>query len=200
MQRVWMSSWPWRWSLAGSAQAIAGIIAFRAGKHVPRRRVRGYAAFWISFAIYLKFFGGGAPPACSSAGVSSAGESSAFYMWIATFRHNTVLQLGVSGLVGHVPAARVGDWFGIPLSAYGGRLPGARDRGPCGLSLRGGIINGDYGRTILPVGPYKPPPAEIARTPGSFHGARAANGRKMKWQASFLQPTRHPRPRWPQIS
>ena len=102
---------------------------------------------------YTKFLGGGGGPFVGWYlfvwGVFS------FYMWIATFRHNTVAAADVSGLVDHVPAAR--DRRRVWHSAE--HIRRAATWGSCAAALAvylsaAEIINGDFGRTVLPVGPY----------------------------------------------
>ena len=143
----------------GTAQAIAGIIAFARGNTFPGVAFVAYAAFWISFAIYLKFFGGGAPPQFVGWWLFGWGVFS-FYMWIATFRHNTVLQLVFLTLWVTFMLLAIGDWFGIPLAHTAGGYLGLVCAALAAYLSAAEIINGDYGRTILPVWPYKPPPAE----------------------------------------
>ena len=130
----------------GTVQAIAGILAFVRGNTFPGVAFMAYGAFWISLVTYVKFFGGGAGPFIGWYlfvwGVFS------FYMWIAAFRHNTALQLTFLALWITFMLLAIGDGFGVPLVHNGGRLPRARDRGPRGLSFRGG----NHQRRLRPDG------------------------------------------------
>lgn len=141
----------------GAVQAIAGIIAFMRGNTFPGVAFLAYGAFWISLATYIKFLGGGAGSFIGWYlfvwGVFS------FYMWIATFRHNTALQLVFLALWITFMLLAIGDGFGIPLSTTAGGYLGLVTAALAAYLSAAEIINGDYGRTVLPVGPYEATPA-----------------------------------------
>ena len=121
----------------GVVQAIAGIIAFMRGNTFPGVAFLAYGAFWISFATYAKFFGGGAPAAFVGCWLFGWGVFS-FYMWIATFRHNTALQLTFLTLWVTFLLLAAADLFGMPSSPYGGRIPRSRLCSARRVPLRGG--------------------------------------------------------------
>jgi succinate-acetate transporter protein len=136
----------------GTVQAIAGIIAFMRGNTFPGVAFLAYGAFWISLVTYAKFFGGGAGPFIGWYlfvwGVFS------FYMWIASFRHNTALQLTFLALWITFLLLVIGDGFGVPQSTVAGGYLGLVTAALAAYVSAAEIINGDYGRTVLPIGPY----------------------------------------------
>ena len=48
----------------------------------------------------------------------------------------------------------IGDWFAIPLSHMAGGYLGLVCAALAAYLSAAEIINGDFGRTVLPVGPY----------------------------------------------
>ena len=140
----------------GVVQAIAGIIAFMRGNTFPGVAFLAYGAFWISFATYAKFFGGGAPAAFVGCWLFGWGVFS-FYMWIATFRHNTALQLTFLTLWVTFLLLAAADLFGMPILHTAGGYLGLVCAALAAYLSAAEIINGDFGRTVLPVGPYIPP-------------------------------------------
>jgi succinate-acetate transporter protein len=137
----------------GAVQAIAGIIAFMRGNTFPGVAFLAYGAFWISFATYVKFFGGGAPASFVGCWLFGWGVFS-FYMWIATFRHNTALQLTFLALWITFLLLAIGEGFGIPMATTAGGYLGLVTAALAAYLSAAEIINGDFGRTVLPVGPY----------------------------------------------
>jgi len=137
----------------GTVQAIAGIIAFMRGNTFPGVAFLAYGAFWISFAAYAKLFGGGAPASFVGWWLLVWGVFS-FYMWIATFRHNTALQLTFLALWVTFLLLAVGDGFEIATIKTAGGYLGLVTAALAAYLSAAEIINGDFGRTILPVGPY----------------------------------------------
>ncbi len=137
----------------GTVQAIAGILAFVRGNTFPGVAFMAYGAFWVSVVVFIKFLGGGAPAPFVGWYFFVWGVFS-FYMWIATFRHNTALQLTFLTLWITFLLLAIGDWFGIPLSHTAGGYLGLVCACLAVYLSAAEIINGDYGRTVLPIGPY----------------------------------------------
>jgi succinate-acetate transporter protein len=138
----------------GSVQAIAGIIAFARGNTFPGVAFMAYGAFWISFVtIVAKLFGGGAPAPFVGWYLFLWGVFS-FYMWIATFRHNTVLQLAFLAVWITFLLLAAGDWFGVPVLHTAGGYLGLVAAALAGYLSAAEMINADFGRTVLPIGPY----------------------------------------------
>ena len=100
---------------------------------------------------YAHEFGGGAPPAFVGWYLLVWGVFT-FYMWIASFRHTTVLQLvfltlwitffllAAGELRGSTALRTAGGYLGLVCAALAAYLSAAE------------VINGDYGRTVLPIG------------------------------------------------
>src|SRR5271166_6595833 len=137
----------------GAVQLIAGIIAFMRGNTFPGVAFMAYGGFWISVVTFAKFFGGGAPAPMVGWYFFVWGVFS-FYMWIATFRHNTALQLVFLALWVTFMLLAGGEFMPI-LHTAGGYL-GLVTAALAAYLSAAEIINGDYGRTVLPVGPYVP--------------------------------------------
>ena len=138
----------------GTVQAIAGIIAFMRGNTFPGVAFLAYGAFWISFATYAKILGGGAPAPFIGWYLFVWGVFS-FYMWIATFRHNTALQLMFLALWITFLLLAIGDGFEVAMIKMAGGYLGLVTAALAAYLSAAEIINGDYGRTVLPIGPYE---------------------------------------------
>src|SRR6185437_14422016 len=79
-----------------------------------------------------------------------------FYMWIASFRHNTALQLVFLTLWITFFLLAAGDWFGVhSLHVFGG-YTGMLCAGIAAYLSAAEVINADYGRTVLPIGARGP--------------------------------------------
>ena len=137
----------------GAVQAIAGILAFVRGNMFPGVAFLAYGAFWISFATYAKILGGGAPTSFVGWWLLVWGVFS-FYMWIATFRHNTALQLTFLALWITFLLLAGADILAMPILHTAGGYLGLVTAALAAYLSAAEIINGDFGRTILPVGPY----------------------------------------------
>jgi uncharacterized protein len=142
----------------GVVQAVAGILSYVRGNTFATVAFLSYGAFWVSLVSIFKVFDGGASASFVGWYLFVWGVFS-FYMWIATFRHNMALQLvfltlwiaflllagGEFGLtIGH----RAGGYVGLVCAFLAAYLSAAE------------VLNGDYGQTVLPIGPYTPSPAE----------------------------------------
>ena len=137
----------------GVVQCIAGIIAFLRGNTFPGVAFLAYGGFWISLVTFEKFFGGGAPASFVGWYLFVWGVFS-FYMWIAAFRHNTALQLTFLALWVTFLLLAGGAFFGMPILHMAGGYLGLVTAALAAYLSAAEIINGDYGRTVLPIGPY----------------------------------------------
>lgn len=138
-------------AFGGGAQVLAGILSFLRGNTFATVAFVGYGSFWLSFVAYAHAFGGGAPPAFVGWYLLVWGVFT-FYMWIASFRHTTVLQLvfltlwitffllAAGELRGSAALHTAGGYLGLVCAALAAYLSAAE------------VINGDYGRTVLPIG------------------------------------------------
>jgi succinate-acetate transporter protein len=139
-------------AFGGGAQVLAGLLSFIKGNTFATVAFLSYGSFWLSFVAYVHLFGGGAPPAFVGWYLLVWGVFT-FYMWIASFRHNTVLQLvflslwitffllAASDLFGAAALHRIGGYVGLICAGLAGYLSAAE------------VINADYGRAVLPIGP-----------------------------------------------
>jgi succinate-acetate transporter protein len=138
-------------AFGGAAQVLAGILSFFRGNTFATVAFISYGSFWLSFVAYVHEFGGGAPPAFVGWYLLVWGVFT-FYMWIASFRHTTVLQLvfltlwitffllAAGELRGSTGLQTAGGYAGLVCAALAAYLSAAE------------VINADYGRTVLPIG------------------------------------------------
>jgi succinate-acetate transporter protein len=138
-------------AFGGGAQVLAGILSFVRGNTFATVAFVAYGSFWLSFVAYAHEFGGSAPAAFVGWYLLVWGVFT-FYMWIASFRHTTVLQLVfltlwitffllAAGELGGITALHTaGGYLGLVCAALAAYLSAAE------------VINGDYGRTVLPIG------------------------------------------------
>jgi succinate-acetate transporter protein len=138
-------------AFGGGAQVLAGVLAYIRGNTFATVAFVSYGSFWLSFVAYLHAFGGAAAPGFVGWYLFIWGVFT-LYMWIASFRHSTALQLvfltlwvtffllAAGELWGMAAIHQLGGFCGLACAAIAAYLSAAE------------VINGDYGRTILPVG------------------------------------------------
>ena len=143
----------------GIVQAVAGVLSYFRGNTFATLAFLSYGAFWISLVTFIKFFGGGAPASFVGWYLFVWGVFS-FYMWIATFRHNMALQLVFLALWITFLLLAVGDWFGVGVSHTAGGYLGLVTALLAAYLSAAELLNGEYGRTVLPIGAFTPAPAE----------------------------------------
>ena len=160
----------------GAVQAIAGILAYFRGNTFATVAFLSYGAFWLSLVSYLAVFGVAAPAGGAAGAAAAAAPEAApvtfvgwylivwgaftFYMWIASFRHNMVLQTLFLALWITFVLLAVGDWTGWHPVYEAGGYAGLVTAVIAAYLSAAEMINGDYGRTILPVWPSAQTPAE----------------------------------------
>ena len=138
-------------AFGGGAQVLAGVLSYFRGNTFAMVAFLSYGSFWLSFVAYVHDFGGSAPPAFVGWYLLVWGVFT-FYMWIASFRHNTTLQLIFLTLWVTFFLLAAGDLFGLPtIRTFGGYL-GLVCAGLAAYLSAAEIINADYGRTVLPIG------------------------------------------------
>lgn len=137
----------------GSAQALAGILSYVRGNTFATVAFLSYGAFWLSLVAIFKVFGAAGVPGPFIGWYLFVWGVFTFYMWIATFRHNTVLQLVFLTLWIAFLLLAIGDWFGVHASHVAGGYVGLVCACLAAYLSAAEVINGDYGRTILPIGP-----------------------------------------------
>ncbi len=138
----------------GSAQSLAGILSFFRGNTFATVAFLSYGAFWLSLVAIFKVFGADGVAAPFIGWYLVVWGVFTFYMWIATFRHNMALQLVFLTLWIAFFLLAIGDLFGIPVSHVAGGYVGLVCACLAAYLSAAEIINGDYGRTILPIGPF----------------------------------------------
>jgi len=136
----------------GSAQLLAGLLEFPRGNTFGMVAFVSYGAFWWSWALFVLMFQGKAPGIFVGWYLFLWGVFS-FYMWLATFRANKALQLVFLALWVTFVLLALGVWFAPVLGVAGGYL-GLVTAALAFYLSAAGLINGGYGRTVLPIGPY----------------------------------------------
>jgi succinate-acetate transporter protein len=138
-------------AFGGGAQVLAGVLAYARGNTFATVAFVSYGSFWLSFVAYAHEFGGGAPPAFVGWYLLVWGVFT-LYMWVASFRHSTALQLvfltlwitffllAAGQFLGSSVLHKAGGYLGLLCAAFAAYLSAAE------------VINGDYGRTVLPIG------------------------------------------------
>ncbi len=147
-------------AFGGTAQFAAGLMEMPRGNTFGFVAFCAYGAFWWSFALFVQFFAAGVPHAFIGWWLIMWGVFT-FYMWIATFALNRVLQLiflalfitffllGASDLTGAAALHVAGGYMGLVTAALAFYLAAAD------------VINETHGRPVLPVGA---PAARIAES------------------------------------
>ena len=143
----------------GTAQLVAGILEFPRGNTFGTVAFFSYGAFWWSFALFVFFFGTGVPGAFVGWYLFVWGVFT-FYMWIASMRANTALNLVFLALWITFVLLALGEWgLGAFFHTLGGYVGLVTAILAFYLSAAE-VINEAYGRTILPVGPAAPAPQQ----------------------------------------
>jgi uncharacterized protein len=138
-------------AFGGGAQVLAGLLSFIRGNTFATVAFLSYGSFWLSFVAYVHEFGGGAAPAFVGWYLLVWGVFT-FYMWIASFRHNTALQLVFLSLWITFFLLAAGDLFTLPALRMMGGYVGLVCAALAAYLSAAEVINADYGRVILPIG------------------------------------------------
>lgn len=142
-------------AFGGGAQVLAGILSFERGDTFATVAFVSYGSFWLSFVAYAHEFGGAAPPAFVGWYLLVWGVLT-LYMWVASFRHTAVLQLIFLTLWSTLFLLAAGKLYGSPALHVTGGYLGLVCAALAGYLAAAEVINGDYGRVILPVGALPP--------------------------------------------
>lgn len=142
----------------GTAQLVAGVLEYRRGNTFGTVAFFSYGAFWWSFALYAHYFGAGVPAAFVGWYLFVWGIFT-FYMWIATFRTNMALQLVFLALWVTFVLLAIGAWGMKSMTTVGGYVGLITAIFAFYLSAAE-VINEAFGRSVLPVGPFSPKPAD----------------------------------------
>jgi uncharacterized protein len=142
-------------AFGGAAQVLAGLMSYVRGNTFATVAFVSYGSFWLSFVAYVHEFGAGAPPAFVGWYLLVWGVFT-LYMWIASFRHSTALQLVFLTLWITFFLLAAGDLFGMSVLHKAGGYLGLLCAGLAAYLSAAEIINADYGRTVLPTGARLP--------------------------------------------
>ncbi|MHC6202784.1 acetate uptake transporter [Breznakiellaceae bacterium SP9] len=139
--------------VGGLTQVIAGILEFKEGNSFGGTAFTAYGFFWISLCfIWIKPFEGIAAPAKTAmAAYLFLWGLFTFFMFIGTFKHNTITKIVFGTLMLLFFLLALGDFTDnesiIHIAGYVGLI--------CGLSAiysaGGQIINGEFHAKILPL-------------------------------------------------
>ena len=135
----------------GTAQAIAGMMELPRGNTFGATAFLSYAAFWWSFALFVLFLHDKVPPAFVGWYLFLWGIFT-FYMWIASFRHNTALQLVFLTLWITFGLLAGGEWTRSGLVRMAGGYMGLLTAALAFYLSAADVINEVHGRVVLPVG------------------------------------------------
>ena len=138
----------------GGAQFLAGMWEFRKGNTFGATAFSSYGAFWISFWAFVAFFSDGVPATAVGLYLIAWGIFT-FYMWIASFRTNTAVNvvflllwitfivLGIGDAAGNSGISKLGGWLGLAtaLAAW--------------YASFAGVTNFTFGREVVPVRPLR---------------------------------------------
>ncbi len=138
-------------AFGGGAQMLAGLLSYVRGNTFATVAFLSYGAFWLSFVAYIQVFGGSAPPTFVGWYLFLWGIFT-FYMWIASFRHNTALQLVFLTLWITFVLLAGGDWFALHALHTAGGYTGLACACFAAYLSAAEVINADYGRAVLPIG------------------------------------------------
>lgn len=170
----------------GAVLAIAGILAYFRGNTFATVAFLSYAGFYISLVSYLRVFGvplTGAAATAPAAGVGAASALAAatpaalapasfigwylaiwalftFYMWVASFRHNMVLNVLFLAWWVSLILLAIGNWTGSTGVYEAGGYAGLVTAFVAAYLSAAEMVNGDWGRVLLPVWPSLTRPAE----------------------------------------
>lgn len=142
-------------AFGGAAQVLAGLMSYVRGNTFATVAFVSYGSFWLSFVAYVHEFGGGAPAPFVGWYLFVWGVFT-FYMWIASFRHSTALQLVFLTLWITFFLLAGGDLFAMAALHKAGGYLGLVCAGLAAYLSAAEIINADYGRTVLPTGAKLP--------------------------------------------
>jgi len=139
----------------GLAQFAAGMWEFKNRNTFGATAFTSYGAFWLAFWGLEQFYAGKIPEAQLGVAVGwflIAWGIFTAYMWIASFKVNTAVMvvflllaltfflLGIGELTGATAIAKIGGYVGIATAIAAWYASAA------------GVINTNFGRTVLPVG------------------------------------------------
>lgn len=106
-------------AFGGTAQMLAGVLAFARGDSLGTLAFTSYGAFWWSFALFVYFLGSGVPGAFVGWYLLLWGVIT-FYLWIASLRSATAVMLVYLALWVTFVLLALGEWGVAGLRTLGG--------------------------------------------------------------------------------
>ena len=139
-------------ALGGAAQIIAGILEFKQGNTFGGTAFTAYGFFWWSLvAIWLNPFGIAAKDNISMGFYLLLWGLFTTFMFIGTFKHNTITKIVFGSLALLFFLLALGDFTGIETITVIAGVAGIA----CGLSAFysavGQIVNGEFGKKLFPL-------------------------------------------------
>jgi len=135
----------------GTAQFVAGVMEMFKGNTFGFVAFCSYGAFWWTFALFVKFFGAGAPAAAVGWYLLAWGVFS-LAMWFGTFSLNRMLFLIFLILTITFFLLAFGDLLGAPALKTAGGYGGLVTALLAFYLAVAEIINEVRGSTVLPIG------------------------------------------------
>lgn len=135
----------------GTAQIIAGVLELPRGNTFGTTAFVSYGSFWWSFALFVVFFHDKVPAAFVGWYLLMWGIFT-FYMWLATFRANTALQLVFLALWITFFLLAAGEWTGSAAIHHAGGYVGLVTAVLAFYLSAAEVINEAYGHSVLPIG------------------------------------------------
>lgn len=145
---------PLAFAFGGLAQLIAGILEFASGNTFGTVAFTSYGAFWLWYASLVWSVGAGwmkAPAAVGVAVVLTMWGVFTLYMWICTFKTNKGLFVIFLLLSVTFFLLAAGD-FGWTLGKHAGGVAGLATAGVALYVSFAEVLNGTFGREVLPLG------------------------------------------------
>jgi len=137
----------------GTAQVFAGILEFPRGNTFGTTAFISYGAFWWSFALFVSFYSSKVPEGFLAWYLLVWGVFT-FYMWIASLRTNTALQLVLLALWITYLLLAVGGWSHVELITRIGGYTGLITALIAFYTSAAEVINETHGHKVLPIGSY----------------------------------------------
>jgi len=143
-------------ALGGLAQVIAGIFELRGGNTFGGTAFTAYGLFWWSLLFIWT------DPAKNFGILNADDKSVGFYlllwgiftlfMYIATLRHNIATQIVFMTLTILFFGLAIGEFSGVSAVTVVSGWVGVACGASAIYNAMGQVINGEYGKTVLPLG------------------------------------------------
>lgn len=146
-------------AFGGTAQFFAGLSELPRGNTFGFVAFCSYGAFWWTFGLFVEFFATGVSANFVGWWLVMWGVFT-FYMWIGSLALNRAVMLIFLALWITFFLLGVGEWTGLAWLHLAGGYMGLVTAALAFYLAAADIINETHGRTVLPVGPPAPKPAQ----------------------------------------